>query len=225
MAGMDMFSRRYNIQDRIKVGTTTVGLVVKNGVALATDTRVTAGYFIAHRKGKKLFPLADYAAITIAGRVADAQTLIDFLKANMRYYHTSWGRTMPIASAARLAANFMFRSRYFPYYAQLIIAGIDDTGPHMFNVDLYGTLTEEIIISTGSGSPVAYGILESEYKEDMDVEDAAKLAFKAVAAAIQRDIGSGDSIDVAYIKVGEKYRELTYEEKKPLYAQFVKTVY
>ena len=123
MAGMDMFSRRYDIQDRIKVGTTTVGLVVKNGVALATDTRVTAGYFIAHRKGKKLFPLADYAAITIAGRVADAQTLIDFLKANMRYYHTSWGRTMPIASAARLAANFMFRSRYFPYYAQLIIAG------------------------------------------------------------------------------------------------------
>ncbi|RLG06165.1 MAG: proteasome subunit beta, partial [Thaumarchaeota archaeon] len=81
-----MFSRRYNIQDRIKIGTTTVGLVVKNGVALATDTRVTAGYFIAHRKGKKLFPLADYAAITIAGRVADAQTLIDFLKANMRYY-------------------------------------------------------------------------------------------------------------------------------------------
>ena len=72
---------------------------------------------------------------------------------------------------------------------------------------------------------MAYGILESEYREDMDVEDAARLAFKAVAAAIQRDIGSGDSIDVAYIKAGERYRELTYEEKKPLYAQFIKTVY
>ncbi|RLF98451.1 MAG: proteasome subunit beta, partial [Candidatus Wolframiiraptor sp.] len=98
-------------------------------------------------------------------------------------------------------------------------------GPHIFNADLYGTLTEERLLSTGSGSPIAYGIIESEYREDMGVEEAAKLAFKAVAMAIQRDIGSGDSIDVAYIKVGDRYRELTLEEKKPLYAQFVKTVY
>ncbi len=217
-----MFSRSPSV---MKTGTTTVGLVARNGVALATDTRVTSGFFVAHRKGKKLFPLTDYAAITIAGRVADAQTLIDYLKANIGYYMNSWGRPMPIASAARLAANFMHRSRYFPYVAQLIIAGVDDTGPHLFNVDLLGTLTEETVISTGSGSPVAYGVLESEYSPDMDVEDAARLAFKAVAQAIQRDIGSGDSIDVAYIKEGEKYRELTPEEKRPLYSKYVKTVY
>ena len=220
-----MFFQR-EIRDRnLKTGTTTVGLVVKDGVALATDTRVTSGYFVAHRKGKKLFPLADYAAITIAGRVADAQTLIDVLKANLGYYMSSWGRPMPIATAARLAANFMFRSRYFPYVAQLIIAGVDESGPHMFNVDLLGSLTEETLISTGSGSPVAYGILESEYDPEMSVEEAVKLAFKAVVAAIQRDIGSGDSVDAAYIKVGDKYRELTREEKKPLYSKYVKTVY
>ncbi|RLG06370.1 MAG: proteasome subunit beta [Thaumarchaeota archaeon] len=216
-----------NLGDEItKKGTTTVGLVVKDGVALATDTRATAGYFVAHRKCKKLFPLADYAAITIAGRVADAQNIIDYLRANIRYYFMAWNRPMSIAAIARLAANLMFRWRgYFPYEAQLIIAGIDSQGPHIFNADLYGTLTEERLLSTGSGSPIAYGIIESEYREDMGVEEAAKLAFKAVAMAIQRDIGSGDSIDVAYIKVGDRYRELTLEEKKPLYAQFVKTVY
>lgn len=221
-----MFSNM-NLGDELtKKGTTTVGLVVKDGVALATDTRATAGYFVAHRKCKKLFPLADYAAITIAGRVADAQNIIDYLRANIRYYFMAWNRPMSIAAIARLAANLMFRWRgYFPYEAQLIIAGIDSKGPHIFNADLYGTLTEERLLSTGSGSPIAYGIIESEYREDMGVEEAAKLAFKAVAMAIQRDIGSGDSIDVAYIKVGDRYRELTLEEKKPLYAQFVKTVY
>ncbi|MCD6535857.1 MAG: proteasome subunit beta [Thaumarchaeota archaeon] len=221
-----MFSNM-NLGDELtKKGTTTVGLVVKDGVALATDTRATAGYFVAHRKCKKLFPLADYAAITIAGRVADAQNIIDYLRANIRYYFMAWNRPMSIAAIARLAANLMFRWRgYFPYEAQLIIAGIDSQGPHIFNADLYGTLTEEKLLSTGSGSPIAYGIIESEYREDMSVEEAAKLAFKAVAMAIQRDIGSGDSIDVAYIKVGDRYRELTLEEKKPLYAQFVKTVY
>lgn len=216
-----------NFGDQLsKKGTTTTGLVVKDGVALATDTRATAGYYIAHRKCKKLFPLADYAAITIAGRVADAQNLIDYLRANVRYYSLAWKRPMNLTAIARLAANLMFRWRgIFPYEAQLIIAGVDSQGPHIFNVDLYGTLTEEKIMSTGSGSPIAYGILESEYREDMSVEEAAKLVFKAVAMAIQRDIGSGDSIDVAYVKVGGKYTELTLEEKKPLYAQYVKTVY
>ncbi len=221
-----MFSNMNLGNELVKKGTTTVGLVVKEGVALATDTRATAGYFVAHRKCKKLFPLADYAAITIAGRVADAQNIIDYLRANIRYYFMAWNRPMSIAAIARLAANLMFRWRgYFPYEAQLIIAGIDSQGPHIFNADLYGTLTEERLLSTGSGSPIAYGIIESEYREDMSVEEAAKLAFKAVAMAIQRDIGSGDSIDVAYIKVGDRYRELSLEEKKPLYAQYVKTVY
>ncbi|MDW8022015.1 MAG: proteasome subunit beta [Nitrososphaerota archaeon] len=210
----------------VKKGTTTVGLVVKDGVALATDTRATAGYFVAHRKCRKLFPLADYAAITIAGRVADAQNIIDYLRANINYYSVARNRPMTIAAIARIAADLMFRWRgYFPYEAQLIIAGVDSRGPRLFNADLYGTLTEEKILSTGSGSPIAYGVIESEYREDMAVEEAARLAFKAVAMAIQRDIGSGDSIDVAYIKVGGKYRELPLEEKKPLYAQFVKSVY
>lgn len=209
----------------VRTGTTTVGLVVREGVALATDTRATAGFFVAHRKCKKVFPLSDYAAITIAGRVADAQNIIDYLRANIRYYMTQWNRPMPIASIARLAANMAFRWRLFPYEVQLIIAGVDSRGPHLFNVDLLGTLTEERIFSTGSGSPIAYGILESEYDENMSIEDAARLVFKAVAAAIQRDIGSGDSIDVAYIKAGGKYEELTLEQKRPLYAMYVKTVY
>jgi len=214
-----------NLDRQVKTGTTTVGIVVKDGVALATDTRATAGFFVAHRKVRKLHPLADYAAITIAGRVADAQNMIDYLRANIRYYSMAWGRPMPMSSIARLAANLAFRWRIFPYEVQLIIAGVDSKGPHLFNVDLYGTLTEEKLLSTGSGSPIAYGVIESEYDESMSIEEASKLVFKAVAMAIQRDIGSGDSIDVACIKVGGKYKELTIEEKKPLYAQYVKTIY
>jgi proteasome beta subunit len=210
---------------QVKTGTTTVGLVVRDGVVLATDTRATAGFFVAHRKVRKLYPLADYAAMTIAGRVADAQNMMDYLKANIGYYHVNQGRPMPIPSIARLAANLAFRWRIFPYEVQLIIAGVDLTGPHLYNVDLYGAMTEEKLLATGSGSPIAYGVLESGYGESISVEEAAKLAFKAVAMAIQRDIGSGDSIDVAYIRVDGKYRELSVEEKKPLYAQYIKSLY
>jgi proteasome beta subunit len=61
-------------------GTTTVGLVCSDGVILATDTRVTAGGFIAHKRGKKLLQVDDNIAVTISGGVADAQNVVDTLK-------------------------------------------------------------------------------------------------------------------------------------------------
>lgn len=203
-------------------GTTTVGLVLKDAVVLATDTRVTSGFFIAHKRGKKVFPLADYVAITIAGRVADAQTIIDILRANINYYTVQWRRRMDVVSVARIASALLFNNRYFPLIAQLIIGGVDDSGPHLFNLDPMGSMTEEYMIATGSGSPIAYGILESEYRQDMKLQDAIRLAFKAVASAIRRDVGSGDSIDVAYVTSTQPYTELKEQEKLPLFEEFLK---
>ena len=63
-------------------GTTTIGVVCKNGVILSSDTRVTMGYFVAHKKGKKIYKIDDHLAMTIAGTVADAQWTVDVLKVN-----------------------------------------------------------------------------------------------------------------------------------------------
>ncbi|MEM3097028.1 MAG: archaeal proteasome endopeptidase complex subunit beta [Nitrososphaerota archaeon] len=208
----------------VKTGTTTVGIVIRDAVVLATDTRVTAGFFVAHRKGKKVHPLAGHAAITIAGRVADAQSLIDILRVNMNYYQVSRGMRMPLPTVARLASSMMYSSRFFPYYAQLIIGGVDDEGPHLFNIDPFGSITKETLLATGSGSPVAYGVLEPLYNGDMNFDEAVRLAFQAVAASIKRDAGSGDSIDVAYVKVDTGYGELTKEEKAPLYSQYLRYI-
>ncbi|MEM4574101.1 MAG: archaeal proteasome endopeptidase complex subunit beta [Candidatus Caldarchaeum sp.] len=204
----------------LTTGTTTVGMVVRDAVVVATDTRVTSGFFVAHRRGKKVFPLAKHAAITIAGRVADAQTLIDLVKANINYYQILRDRPMPLQAVARLTSSIMFGSRFFPYYAQLIIAGVDDEGPHLFNLDPFGSVTEEKLIATGSGSPVAYGVLEPNYNEKLGFQEAVELAFQAVSAAIRRDAGSGDSVDVAYVLKDKGYGELSLDEKVPLYRKY-----
>lgn len=206
----------------LKTGTTTVGMIARDAVIFATDTRVTAGFFVAHRKGKKVHPLHKHVAITIAGRVADAQSLIDILRANINYYQIMRRETMPISAVARLAQSLMFNSRYFPYIAQLIIGGIDGEGPRLYTLDPFGSITEETLIATGSGSPVALGVLEPNYSRDMSFDDAVHLAFQAVAASIRRDAGSGDSIDVAYVKRDVGYGELSLEEKAPLYKQYLK---
>jgi proteasome beta subunit len=196
-------------------GTTTIGVVCKDGVILASDTRVTMGYYVAHKAGKKVYKIDDHLGITIAGTVADAQKVVDILTANAKLYKINMNRPMPVSSAARLVANLLFSARYIPLATQVLIGGVDDTGPHVFNLDPFGSLNEEKFVSTGSGSPIAYGVLEDKYKEDMPVKELIPIIVKAVNSAMKRDIASGDSYNVTIIdKTG--YHELTDEEKRKL---------
>ncbi|MCD6241293.1 archaeal proteasome endopeptidase complex subunit beta [Candidatus Bathyarchaeota archaeon] len=196
-------------------GTTTIGVVCKNGVILSSDTRVTMGYFVAHKRGKKIHRIDDHLAMTIAGTVADAQWTVDILKANAQLYKLTNHRKMPVSVAARLIANLLFSSRYYPLLTQVLIGGVDDTGPHVYSLDPFGSLTEEKCVATGSGSPIAYGVLEDQYREDATVEELLPIVVRAVHSAMKRDAASGDSFDVAIID--EKgFRELSEEEKKKI---------
>jgi proteasome beta subunit len=196
-------------------GTTTIAVVCKDGVILASDTRVTMGFYVAHKQGKKIYKIDDHLAMTIAGTVADAQRTVDILTANAQLYRLNVGRTLPVSSAARLVANLLFSTRYAPLLTQVLIGGVDETGPHVFSLDPFGSLTEEKCVATGSGSPIAYGVLEDKYKEGTPVEEFLPTIVKAVNSAMKRDAASGDSFNVAVIN--EKgYRELTSKEKKQL---------
>ena len=196
-------------------GTTTIGVVCKDGVILASDTRVTMGFYVAHKQGKKVYKIDDHIGMTIAGTVADAQRVVDILTANAQLYKINMNRPMSISSAARLVANLLFSARYIPLATQVLVGGVDETGPHIFNLDPFGSLTEEKSVSTGSGSPIAYGILEDEYREDMSVAELIPVIVRAVNAAMKRDAASGNSYNVIVIDK-DGYRELGEAEKKHL---------
>jgi proteasome beta subunit len=124
---------------------------------------------------------------------------------------------LPVASAARLIANLLFSARYVPLLTQVLIGGVDDTGPHVFSLDPFGSLTEEKCAATGSGSPVVYGVLEDKYREGMTVKEMLPAVVKAVKSAMKRDSASGDSFNITMID-DRGYRELTEKEKKQLLA-------
>jgi proteasome beta subunit len=196
-------------------GTTTIGVVCTDGVILASDTRVTMGYYVAHKFGKKVYKIDDNLGMTIAGTVADAQKVVDILTANAQLYRINMNRPMPVSAAARLVANLLFSNRYLPLATQVLVGGVDDTGPHVYNLDPYGGLTEEKSVSTGSGSPIAYGILEEKYNEGMTIAELLSTVVNAVDAAMKRDVGSGNNYNIAVIDKNG-YRELSDEEKSKL---------
>ena len=194
-------------------GTTTVGIVLRDHVILAADKRATSGHYIAHKHVKKIVRIADNAAITTAGLVADAQALADYLRAQSMYHKLSTGLPMSLRSMAYLLSLILNESKFYPYIVQLLLGGYDYyEGPKLYAIELFGDVTEERYTATGSGSPIAIGIIESEYREDLPVDEAVKLAVRAVVSASLRDAFSGEGVDVAVIG-RDYYRELTYSKQ------------
>jgi proteasome beta subunit len=193
-------------------GTTTIGAISTDGVVLASDTRVTAGSLVVHKKGKKVYKIDNHLAMTISGLVADAQQTVEILKANSRLYRLQRKSPIPVSTAARLVANLFFSNRYSPFLAQIVIGGVDDSGPHIFTIDPFGSIIEEKCVATGSGSPVAYGVLEEKYREGLPLKEVLQIVVKSVNSAMKRNIASGDSFDVSVIDFNG-YRELSDDEK------------
>lgn len=197
-----------------KTGTTTVGLIAKDAVVVAAEKKSTMGYLVASKESEKIIQLDDHIVMTTAGISGDAQALARYLKAEYKLFDIENRRKITVKGAATLLSNILQSSKFFPYYVQLILAGVDDRGPQIYDLDAIGGVErEKKFFATGSGSPMALGVLEDQYKEGMPVDKAVDLAVRAIKAAIQRDIGSGgDAIDVAVItKDGIKFS--TYELK------------
>jgi len=187
-------------------GTTTVGLIAEDKVILAADKRATAGTLIASRRVKKIVKITDYAAMTVSGLVADAQALADIIREEARYYELVNNVPLTVRGLATLLSNILFSSKWLPYLVQLIVGGYDSK-PRLYTLDPYGSIMEEKFTATGSGSPVAYGVLEENYRDDLTLEEAIRVAETAIRSAILRDSATGDGIDVVIIGRG------VYEER------------
>ena len=204
------------IMDQIKKGTTTVGLICDGGVVLVSEKRATMGSFIASKAAKKIYQVDDRLGITTAGIVGDAQALVRLMSVEARLYKIRRGEPMTVRGMATLLSNVMSSQRFYPYIVQLLIGGIDREGPHIFSIDPFGGNTEEReIAATGSGSPIAYGVLEDRYSKDMALENGIALAIQALHSAMKRDSASGEEMEVIAI-TKEKYEELSDEEIKRL---------
>ncbi|MBD3155941.1 MAG: archaeal proteasome endopeptidase complex subunit beta [Candidatus Aenigmarchaeota archaeon] len=191
------------MEQGVKSGTTTVGLICQNGVVLAAERKATMGYMIASKEDLKVIKIAPHIGLTQAGMVGDLQALGRYLKAEAKLFELKNKKRISVKAAASLLANILYSGRwsFFPYMIQVILAGYDKEGSHLFVLHPDGSkLEEKKFFSTGSGSPFAFGVLETNYKKGLSVEEGKKVAIKSIKAAVERDIASGgEGMDIAII--------------------------
>ncbi len=188
--------------DKIKTGTTTLGIVCKDAIILAADKRTTAGNLIVRKDSEKIHIVADNVVITTAGVVSDIQMVIKLVRAELKVRKKKNNRLNSVKEAASLTSRMFYENarQYFPSVAQVILAGYERDKLRMYEIDVDGaTLEIGEFVSTGSGSPLMYGLLEHAFKENMTIKEGEELAVKAISAATQRDNASGNGIDVVVI--------------------------
>lgn len=205
-------------KDVTKTGTTTIGMICKDGIILAADKRATMGHFIAGKKMDKIHQVDDFIGVTIAGLVSDAQLIVKLIKAELRLKKVRTDRTIEVKEAVNLLAGMTYenirRMSMVPGIVGFLVAGKDKQGYHLYNIDVAGGITEEDEYSSdGSGSVFAYGVFETLYKKDMSMDEGVKLAVKALNAALQRDSASGSGIDIVTI-TDKGYKKILTKEIK-----------
>jgi proteasome beta subunit len=180
-------------------GATTVGVVCKDGVILASEKRVSYGYLIVSKGGKKVFKITDRIGAACAGLVSDMQVLVRDVEANANLFSMDVGRRISVRATSKLMSNILFNRRMMPLITQTIVAGIDDEGPSLWVLDVLGSVLPDEYAVVGSGTEIAIAVIEESYKKDMKVADAKELVTRAIKSAISRDIMSGDGIDFLII--------------------------
>ncbi|MBI5391463.1 proteasome subunit beta [Candidatus Woesearchaeota archaeon] len=195
----------------LKTGTTTLGIVCKDGVILAADKKVTlGGQIVSSKKFEKVVVLNEDMAITFAGLVSDVQLLTKLIKAQIKLDELRKGKKIKIKEAANILGNLVYQNVRKMSMVQgitgFLFAGRDQEGIQLYQLGVDGSLGKYDDYTTdGSGMMFATGVLEAGWKSDVTVEEGIKLAIKAVSAAMERDTGSGGGIDVvAVTKDGAK---------------------
>ncbi len=187
----------------LKTGTTTMGLVCKDGIVLAADKRATSGGSVVG-SFTKVLPIGDRFAITIAGTVSDAIMLSRYLRSEIKLKELRSGNEVTAREAANLLAQFVYSNirqmSAIPGITHFLLGGADQEGVHLFDIYPDGSINEvNDYYCSGSGSVYAFGLIDAQYKKDMTVEAAADLAKNAIRSAITRDTASGNGYDIVAV--------------------------
>jgi proteasome beta subunit len=189
--------------------TTTIGIICDDGVVLGSESRATEGYFIASKEAPKIYKITDKIGMTISGGVADCQQMVKNIRALTNIRRMETGREVTVKSVAQLTSVALFQNRLAPYISEMIVGGVDDAGPHLFMLDPLGSLIQEQqYTASGSGSIVALGVIESQYKDGMNLDSAARLITTAITASRARDIASGGPLQIVAITKDEGYKKI-----------------
>merc|ERR1719510_969730 len=205
----------------MKSGTTICGVVCQDCVVLAADTRATEGSMVADKNCEKLHYIANNIYCAGAGTAADLEHTTQLMESQMELLRLATNTQPRVCTVVRRLSQMLFKYQGYVGCA-LVLGGVDVTGPHLYQIYPHGSTDMLPFTSMGSGSLAAMAVLESEYREDLSVDEGKALVAKAIRAGIFNDLGSGGNVDVCVItkEGGQIFRNMEKPCPRTFKAQY-----
>eukprot|EP00922_Rhytidocystis_sp_ex-Travisia-forbesii_P011828 GHVS01017622.1.p1 GENE.GHVS01017622.1~~GHVS01017622.1.p1 ORF type:complete len:300 (+),score=65.42 GHVS01017622.1:421-1320(+) len=181
-----------------KTGTTICGVVCKDAVVLAADTRATEGSIVADKECLKLHRISDNIFCAGAGTSADLEHTTGWLESKIELHRLNTGTQPRVSTAVTVLSQELFKYQGYKGCA-VVMGGVDTTGPSLYKVHPHGSTDRSPFASMGSGSLNALAVLENGYADNMSIDDGKALASSAIAAGVANDLGSGGNVDLCVI--------------------------
>ncbi|KZS90528.1 proteasome subunit [Sistotremastrum niveocremeum HHB9708] len=191
-------SRGVKLPKATSTGTTIVGCLFKDGIVLGADTRATEGPIVADKNCEKIHFISESIRCCGAGTAADTEFTTAMISSSIELHALSTGRKPRVVTAMTMLKQYLFRYQGH-VGAALVLGGVDSTGAHLFTVAPHGSTDKLPYVTMGSGSLAAMAVFESQWRPNLERDEATKLVAAAISAGIFNDLGSGSNVDVCVI--------------------------
>ncbi|MBI2144128.1 archaeal proteasome endopeptidase complex subunit alpha [Candidatus Woesearchaeota archaeon] len=190
----------------VRQGSTAIGMVCKDGVALLADKRIVDSLVIPEAV-EKIWQVDDHVAATASGILSDARVLVERAQLRAQQHHVTYDAPIDVLSIVKDISNlkqFCTQSGGLrPFGVSLLIAGVDDSGAKLFETDPTGIYFQYRATVIGEGEPEIEEVLRKEYRDDLSLDEAFKLGLRALYRVIEKDFNI-DRIAGAFITLADK---------------------
>ncbi|WP_209617552.1 archaeal proteasome endopeptidase complex subunit alpha [Methanolobus bombayensis] len=202
-------------REAVKRGTTAAGVKAKDGVVLLVDKRITSR-LIEAESIEKIFQIDDHIGVATSGLVADARSLVDRARVEAQINVVSYDEPIGVEVIAKKICDHKQTYTQYggvrPYGTALLIAGVDDSRPRLFESDPSGALLEYKATAIGAGRNAFMEIFEADYNDDMDIDAAIMLGMKALYTSAEGKVDAS-TLELGIITLeSRQFRKLSEEE-------------
>uniref|UniRef100_A0A7S3D2Y5 Proteasome subunit alpha type n=2 Tax=Palpitomonas bilix TaxID=652834 RepID=A0A7S3D2Y5_9EUKA len=200
----------------VAAGATALGIKATNGVVIATEKKIPSP-LIEEESVQKIYPVSDNIGFVYAGLGPDARVLAAKARKEAQTYLRLYQDTLPVSQlvreTARVVQDYTQRGGVRPFGVSLLVAGFDEEGPHLYQLDPSGSYWAWKASAIGKNMINAKTFLEKRYSEEVELEDAIHTAILTLKEGFDGEV-TEKNIEIAIATSDKKFRLLSEAEIK-----------